>query len=171
MSSYINFYLKVDKTSRRIDNTQTSSDMFVPIGDFSRSNYLYQTFNSDVPYEKICPISKRTLESSIKDIYCSIDKSKEQIKKLQAKIDKIPTYNNPILDKEKLIEEYQSQIEEIKEDIEDELFAVGIINSYICMIEAIEYDNILKIDKDKYIYAGIEVPQNITDGIILNEPI
>lgn len=155
MSSYINFFIR------------PKDDLFIPIGDFSRSTEIYRRFTNEVPYEKITPISQRLLEDSIDKIQKEIEHLQQRIIKLHDKIKIIPTYNNRISEKEQLMYEYQTEIENIKDDIENNLFFQGILDCYLCMIQTIQYDDNFNVDKDKYIYAGIEVPASISEDLIV----
>ena len=60
MSSYINFYLKVE-------------DKYCPLGIYSRNCPEYQFFKDIVPFEKIAPITIKKLQAVIEDIEFAIN--------------------------------------------------------------------------------------------------
>ena len=103
MSQYLNIFLKSD-------------GKFIPIGDYSRSTYLYDEFNA--PYEKICEYKADGLREVGARLESRANDIKEYIQKLESLIALIPNFQGQEMEEKiSAILDYESQIEEEKEEL------------------------------------------------------
>ena len=103
MSQYLNIFLK-------------SNGKFIPIGDYSRSTYLYDEFNA--PYEKICEYKADGLREVGARLESRANDIKEYIQKLESLIALIPSFQGQEMEEKiSAILDYKSQIEEEKEEL------------------------------------------------------
>ena len=103
MSQYLNIFLKSD-------------GKFIPIGDYSRSTYLYDEFNA--PYEKICEYKADGLREIGARLESRANDIKEYIQKLEDLIALIPNFQGQDMEEKiSAILDYKSQIEEEKEEL------------------------------------------------------
>lgn len=155
MSSYINFYLKVE-------------DKYCPIGAYSRNCPEYLFFKNIIPYGKIAPITIQELKDVIEDIKFAINNGIESIKRYSLNIEDIKTFNNSINEKMELIENYRDTINELKEDLEVNKNCLNFVNWLIEILTDIEYDfyaNKHNITQDNYLWIGIEAsPEKEVDN-------
>lgn len=147
MSSYINFYLKVE-------------DKYCPLGSYSRNCSEYQFFKNFIPYEELAPLTLEKLADVKEDVEFSIGNKKKAIIRYSNDIELIKTFNNPVEDKMELIENHLSTIEEIKEDLEADVSCLAFIHFLTNILTDIGYDAYAKshdIKADNYLWAGIDV--------------
>ena len=147
MSSYISFYLKVE-------------DKYCTLGFYSRNCSEYRFFKDFVPYEKVGPLTLEKLADVKEDVEFSIENKRKSIIRYSNDIELIKTFNNPVEDKMKLIENHLSTIEEIKEDLEADVSCLAFIHFLTNILTDIDYDVYAKshgIKADNYLWAGIEV--------------
>ena len=103
MSQYLNIFLKSD-------------GKFIPIGDYSRSTYLYDEFNA--PYGKICEYKAEGLREIGARLENRANDTKKYIQKLENLIALIPSFQgHEMEEKISAILDYKSQIEEEKEEL------------------------------------------------------
>ena len=103
MSQYLNIFLKSD-------------GKFIPIGDYSRSTYLYDEFNA--PYGKICEYKADGLREVGARLESRANDIKEYIQKLESLIALIPNFQGQEMEEKiSAILDYKSQIEEEKEEL------------------------------------------------------
>lgn len=103
MSQYLNIFLKSD-------------GKFIPIGDYSRSTYLYDEFNA--PYEKICEYKADGLREIGARLESRANDTKKYIQKLESLIALIPNFQGQEMEEKiSAILDYKSQIEEEKEEL------------------------------------------------------
>lgn len=146
MSSYINFYLKVE-------------DKYCPIGTYSRSCPEYHFFKNFVPYEEIAPITIKKLQAIIEDIEFTINNEMKSIGRYSLNIKYIKTFNNSISEKMELIEDYRDTINELKEDLEANKNCLNFVNWLIEILTDVEYNSYAEkhgITQDNYLWIGIE---------------
>lgn len=146
MSSYINFYLKVE-------------DKYCPIGTYSRNCPEYHFFRDIVPFGKIAPITIKKLEAVIEDIEFAINNEKKSIEKYSLNIKDIKTFNNSISEKMELIEDYRDTINELEEDLEANKNCLNFVNWLIEILTDIKYSYYASnhdITQDNYLWIGIE---------------
>lgn len=146
MSSYINFYLRVE-------------DKYCPIGIYSRNCPEYRFFKDIVPFEKITPISVKKLQAVIEDIEFAINNEMKSIGRYSLNIRDIKTFNNSLSEKMELIEDYRNTINELKEDLEAKKNCLNFVNWLIEILTDIKYSpyaNKHSITQDNYLWVGIE---------------
>lgn len=103
MSQYLNIFLKSD-------------GKFIPIGDYSRSTYLYDEFNA--PYEKICEYKADGLREVCARLESRANDIEKCIQELESLIALIPNFQGQEMEEKiSAILDYKSQIEEEKEEL------------------------------------------------------
>ena len=141
MSQYLNIFLKSD-------------GKFIPIGDYSRSTYLYDEFNA--PYEKICEYKADGLREIGACLESRANNIKKYIQKLENLITLIPSFQGQEMEEKiSAILDYRSQIEETKE----ELKALYYETSVCYFLANIAEDYIP-------VYAGVEIADPTDQDII-----
>ena len=141
MSQYLNIFLKSD-------------GKFIPIGDYSRSTYLYDEFNA--PYEKICEYKADGLREVGARLESRANDIKEYIQKLEDLITLIPNFQGQEMEEKiSAILDYKSQIEEEKEELKT-LYS----QSSVCYFLANIAEDYVPI------YAGVEIA-NPTDQDVI----
>ena len=141
MSQYLNIFLKSD-------------GKFIPIGDYSRSTYLYDEFNA--PYEKICEYKADGLREIGARLESRANDIKEYIQKLESLIALIPNFQEQEMEKKiSAILDYESQIEEEKEELK-------ILHSQIsvCYFLASVAEDYVPV------YAGVEIADPTDQDVI-----
>ncbi len=154
MSSYINFYLKVE-------------DKYCPLGTYSRNCPEYQFFKNIVPFEKIAPINVEKLEAVKEDIEFAINNEMKSIGNYSLNIKDIKTFNNSINEKMELIEDYRDTINELKEDLEANKNCLNFVNWLIEILTDIKYNSYANkhgITQDNYLWVGIEASPEEVDN-------
>lgn len=141
MSQYLNIFLKSD-------------GKFIPIGDYSRSTYLYDEFNA--PYEKICEYKAEGLREIGTRLESRANDTKKYIQKLESLIALIPNFQGQeIEEKISAILDYKSQIEEEKEELKT-LYS----QSSLCYFLASIAEDYVPV------YAGVEIADPTDQDII-----
>ena len=103
MSQYLNIFLKSD-------------GKFIPIGDYSRSTYLYDEFCA--PYGKICEYKADGLREVGVRLESRANDIEKYIQKLESLIALIPNFQGQEMEEKiSAILDYKSQIEEEKEEL------------------------------------------------------
>ena len=141
MSQYLNIFLKSD-------------GKFIPIGDYSRSTYLYDEFNA--PYGKICEYKADGLREVGARLESRANDIKEYIQKLEGLIALIPSFQgHEMEEKISAILDYKSQIEEEKE----ELKTLRSQSSVCYFLASIAEDYVP-------VYAGVEIADPTDQDVI-----
>ena len=141
MSQYLNIFLKSD-------------GKFIPIGDYSRSTYLYDEFNA--PYEKICEYKADGLREVGARLESRANDTKKYIQKLESLIALIPSFQGQEMEEKiSAILDYKSQIEEEKEELKT-LYS----QSSICYFLASIAEDYVPV------YAGVEIADPTDQDII-----
>ena len=141
MSQYLNIFLKSD-------------GKFIPIGDYSRSTYLYDEFNA--PYEKICEYKADGLREVGARLESRANDIKEYIQKLENLIALIPSFQgHEMEEKISAILDYKSQIEEEKEELKT-LYS----QSSVCYFLASIAEDYVPV------YAGVEIADPTDQDVI-----
>lgn len=141
MSQYLNIFLKSD-------------GKFIPIGDYSRSTYLYDEFQA--PYEKICEYKADELREVGARLESRANDTKKYIQKLESLIALIPSFQGQeIEEKISAILDYKSQIEEEKEELKT-LYSQSSVCYFLASI-AEDYGPV---------YAGVEIADPTDQDII-----
>ena len=153
MSSYINFYLRMNET-------------FIPLTDYSRNTTVYRFVASGVPYGKIKPVTLDMIDNYISNAVDRIAEIEESIAKEKSRISFIMDAKGNSLE-EKL--DYLDGINNLIEDDEDEKECVrkairffGILRDMIGNREyCSEQFKDFKNDFNHYIYVGEESEGNL----------
>ena len=141
MSQYLTIFLKSD-------------GKFIPIGDYSRSTYLYDEFNA--PYGKICEYKADELREVGARLERRANDIKEYIQKLEDLIALIPSFQgHEMEEKISAILDYKSQIEEEKEELKT-LYS----QSSICYFLANIAEDYVPV------YAGVEIADPTDQDVI-----
>ena len=141
MSQYLNIFLKSD-------------GKFIPIGDYSRSTYLYDEFNA--PYEKICEYKADGLREVGARLESRANDIKEYIQKLESLIALIPNFQGQEMEEKiSAILDYKSQIEEEKE----ELKTLRSQTSVCYFLASVAEDYVP-------VYAGVEITDPTDQDVI-----
>ena len=141
MSQYLNIFLKSD-------------GKFIPIGDYSRSTYLYDEFNA--PYGKICEYKADGLREVGARLESRANDIKEYIRKLEDLIALIPSFQGQEMEEKiSAILDYKSQIEEEKEELKT-LYS----QSSVCYFLANIAEDYVPV------YAGVEIADPTDQDVI-----
>ena len=141
MSQYLSIFLKSD-------------GKFIPIGDYSRSTYLYDEFNA--PYGKICEYKAEGLREIGACLESRANNIKKYIEKLENLIALIPSFQgHEMEEKISAILDYKSQIEEEKEELKTLYF-----QSSVCYFLANIAEDYVPV------YAGVEIADPTDQDVI-----
>ena len=141
MSQYLNIFLKSD-------------GKFIPIGDYSRSTYLYDEFHA--PYENICEYKADRLREIGARLESRANDIKEYIQKLEDLIALIPSFQGQDMEEKiSAILDYKSQIEEEKEELKT-LYS----QSSVCYFLASVAEDYVPV------YAGVEIADPTDQDVI-----
>lgn len=141
MSQYLNIFLKSD-------------GKFIPIGDYSRSTYLYDEFNA--PYGKICEYKAEGLREIGACLESRANNIKKYIQKLENLIALIPSFQGQKMEEKiSAILDYRSQIEEEKEELKT-LYS----QSSVCYFLASVAEDYVPV------YAGVEIADPTDQDVI-----
>ena len=141
MSQYLNIFLKSD-------------GKFIPIGDYSRSTYLYDEFNA--PYGKICEYKAEGLREIGARLESRANDTKKYIQKLESLIALIPSFQGQDMEEKiSAILDYKSQIEEEKEELKTLYF-----QSSVCYFLANIAEDYVPV------YAGVEIADPTDQDVI-----
>ena len=141
MSQYLNIFLKSD-------------GKFIPIGDYSRSTYLYDEFHA--PYENICEYKADRLREIGARLESRANDIEKYIQKLESLIALIPNFQGQEMEEKiSAILDYKSQIEEEKEELKT-LYSQSSVCYFLANI-AEDYVTV---------YAGVEIADPTDQDII-----
>ena len=141
MSQYLNIFLKSD-------------GRFIPIGDYSRSTYLYDEFNA--PYEKICEYKADGLREVGARLESRANDIEKYIQKLESLIALIPNFQGQGMEEKiSAILDYKSQIEEEKEELK-----ILYSQSSVCYFLANIAEDYVPV------YAGVEIADPTDQDVI-----
>ena len=141
MSQYLTIFLKSD-------------GKFIPIGDYSRSTYLYDEFNA--PYGKICEYKAEGLREIGARLESRANDTKKYIQKLESLIALIPNFQGQEMEEKiSAILDYKSQIEEEKEELKT-LYS----QSSVCYFLASVAEDYAPV------YAGVEIADPTDQDVI-----
>ena len=141
MSQYLTIFLKSD-------------GKFIPIGDYSRSTYLYDEFNA--PYGKICEYKAEGLREIGARLESRANDTKKYIQKLESLIALIPSFQGQDMEEKiSAILDYKSQIEEEKEELKT-LYS----QSSVCYFLASIAEDYVPV------YAGVEIADPTDQDVI-----
>lgn len=149
MSAYIQFFIRHE-------------DTFLPIGTFSRNNAIYQVFDGIAIWEKIRPIGEPILNDAEKVVKEFIGMSEKALAQANEEKNMIANFNNSVEEKLQSIEEYNSYIAEITDDIKGLEAAQQYLWFLRDILESIEYTD---FNKNPYLYVGVEVEGKVEELI------
>lgn len=142
MSAYIHFFVR-------------AGDTFCPIGTYSRNTKVYEIFRR-APYEQIAVLDKSTLNDYFNEATIMRDELKEDIVRYEKRIETIKGFENSAAEKLELIEEGENIIREVKDELRETEDAICFINFLIDILNEVAYDTPEGIDKNSYLYYGVE---------------
>ena len=141
MSQYLTIFLKSD-------------GKFIPIGDYSRSTYLYDEFNA--PYGKICEYKAEGLREIGARLESRANDTKKYIQKLESLIALIPNFKGQEMEEKiSAILDYKSQIEEEKEELKT-LYSQSSVCYFLASVSG----------GYAPVYAGIEIVDPTDQDVI-----
>ena len=154
MSQYANFYLR-------------RGECFIPIGSFSRNNTIYDYVSGYTKeFEKVSPLTEQNLGDIINEIRVDLERIKKTKKNTKRKYMAILQSPITIEEKRSLLDEQDEVINSINEDKMCIEYAFNFFNNLADIVDNAKYSDIL--DVDKFLYVGIETPENITEEDIFN---
>lgn len=148
MSEYISFFIRREQNN------------FIPLFTFSRNNSIYQVFRNIIPYEKVRAISYNELENKYRECERRMENITKSINQIKEERALIASFNNSVDEKISALIDIAEQDKELRDELEEERRAGYTIVALIDIIENIRFNDAW--NKDKYIYAGIEVDDSIT---------
>ena len=154
MSMYANFYLR-------------RGECFIPIGSFNRNNAIYDyVCGYTKEFEKVGPLTEQDLSNIISEIKEDLERIKKTKKNTKRKYVAILQSPITIEEKRSLLDEQDEIISSINEDKMCIEYAFNFFNSLADIVDNAKYSEIL--DVDRFLYVGIETPENITEEDIFN---
>lgn len=153
MSSYVNFYLRMNET-------------FIPISDYSRNSTIYKFVASGVPYGKIKPVTLDMVENYVANAVDRINEIEESLAKERSTISIImDAKGNSLEEKVDYLEEINNLIEDYEDEKESVRKAICFFGVLEDMIENRKYCSEqfkdFKNDFNHYIYVGEESEGNL----------
>jgi len=106
MSQYVNFFIR------------HNNGEFVAIGDYSRSNPIYQALCDLVPYEGVTPLTQEIYDNAYEDMTSSIENYKRLIEDYRKQNALIASMSDPLDKKLEAIAENDSAIKDLEEEID-----------------------------------------------------
>ena len=106
MSQYVNFFIR------------HNNGEFIAIGDYSRSNPIYQALCDLVPYEGATPLTQSIYDNAYEDMTSSIENYKKFIEDYKKQNALIATMSDPLKEKLEAIAENESAIKSLEEEID-----------------------------------------------------
>ena len=151
MSAYIQFFIRGGNT-------------FYPIATYSRSTAVYEKFSESLPnlWEQIIPITNERLNDVMIDVRTSIDEFYNGIHSYDAKIEEVRKLKNTSVEERmEFINDYMQMKDECRAcitELEQCSFFINILRNILDEAEDTKYyDTIETIDRNDYVYVGIEV--------------
>ena len=152
MSAYIQFFIR------------GGNDAFYPIGTYCRSSTIYGIFENFIPdmWGYITPVTDELLNGVLYEVRTHTDSFYEAIGSLDKKIEEVRKFENVSLaERMDLIEEYMEMKNVYRQriaELERCSFFIDMLHDMISEAEDTKYyDTIETIDKNDYVYVGIEV--------------
>ena len=150
MSEYINFFIK-------------GTDRYYPIGSYNRASFIFSTFYSFAPYERVRALNEKTINSIINDTKNALDELDEREASYKNRIEIIKGFSNSVEEKMEQIEVELEFLEETELTRERYQEVIDFCNFLLGIIEEISFGEYHKdigniVTADNYVYVGIEVP-------------
>jgi len=143
MSQYVNFFIR------------HNDGEFISIGDYSRSNPIYQALCDLVPYNSATPLTQSIYDNAYEDMTSSIENYKRFIEDYKKQNALIATMNDPLKEKLEAITENETAIKSLEEEIDTYIAQRHYLNHYFDM----------NCDWEKnQVWVGIEVDPSYLNG-------
>jgi len=143
MSQYVNFFIR------------HNNGEFISIGDYSRSNPIYQALYDLVPYNSATPLTQSIYDNAYEDMTSSIENYKKFIEDYKKQNALIATMSDPLKEKLEAIAENESAIKDLEEEIDMYTAQRYYLNHYFDM----------NCDWEKnQVWVGIEVDPSYLNG-------
>lgn len=142
MSEYIHFFVR-------------TGDSFCPIATYCRSSQVFQLMRR-APYEHITVLSKETLMEFRIDAMQQLNSLLTEKGNYETKKQLIASFNNTVEEKIEAMKEYDLDISELNCDINDATNVVNFIDFLNNIIEEVQYESYMGIDRNRYLYYGRE---------------
>lgn len=147
MSQYVSYYLK------------PANGKYIPIGDFPRNSKIYQYSETAlIPYGDITAINSQKLVELRNAVKEDIRYFETQCEKYQKQKQEVFEYRNSVEEKHNFITSLDTQIEDVRQDIQELISADGWFLALQNMQEAISGED--RYDSEAYLFAGIEYNPN-----------
>lgn len=151
MSAYIQFFIR-------------GGNIFYPIATYNRSTAIYEKFQDNFPnlWETIVPVTDELLNKVMIDVRASVDDFYEGIHSYETKIEEVRKLENTSIEERmNFINEYIEMKNVYRQritELEQCSFFIDMLHDMIYEAEDTKYyDTIETIDKNNYVYVGIEV--------------
>lgn len=146
MSSYIEFYLR------------GKDDNFYPLGTYCRNNAIYEMFDAHgcAKWGRVVPLTSQMLELVRRNTRDHIAGWKKVIRDIKKGLEVIDMFDVSFEEKVEIVESRMAEIESHKEKVKELKRVISFCDFLEDILEDAEYSD-AGIDKDNYIYAGIEV--------------
>lgn len=142
MSAYIHFFIRIE-------------DKFYPIATYSRNSQVFELMHS-APYEHIRVLNSEALSNYGVEAREILDEWNVRKRKYEKRKELIATFNNSVEEKMEMIHNSDEAIEEIEYEISEAKSVIRFIYFLENIIKEVDYDTPEGIDKDNYLYYGIE---------------
>ena len=149
MSAYIQFFIKHE-------------DTFLPIGIFSSNNAIYEVFDGIAIWGKIRPVGEPILRDAEKIVKEFIRASEKALARTSEEKNMIANFNNSVEEKLQSINDYNSYITEITDDIK----GLEAAQQYLWFLgDILESIKGTDFNKQPYLYVGVEVEGKVEELI------
>ena len=151
MSQYTYFFIK------------TNSDIYYPIGTFSRNSMEAQAINDFLPYEELRPLTKAICDSAIDWLEYQIHNTETYKELIQSQIEWLKTAEGSFEERMDMLYKLYGDLAEADEETPAQKQAIGFFKTLKEIIREAEDDENycdersgFGIKGDSYVYAGIE---------------
>lgn len=151
MSQYTYFFIK------------TNSDIYYPIGTFSRNSMEAQAINDFLPYGELRPLTKAICDSAIDWLENQIHNTETYKELIQSQIEWLKTAEGSFEERMDMLYKLYSDLAEADEETPAQKRAIGFFETLKGMIqeamddeEYYKYPDGFGIKGNSYVYAGIE---------------
>lgn len=152
MSQYTHFFIK------------TNSDIYYPIGTFSRNSAEAEAINDFLPYGELRPLTKAICNSAIDWLEDQIHNAETYKESIKAKIEWLKTAEGSLEERMDMLYELHGDLATADEEVPAQKSAIEFFEALIGIIREAEDDENycdertgFGIKGNSYVYAGIEV--------------
>ena len=142
MSAYIHFFVRIGND-------------FCPIATYSRNTKVYEIFNG-APYEQIEVLDRETLNDYFNKATIERDNLNEDIARYEKRIETITRFENSAEEKLELIMDVEGFLSEANDELREVEDTICFIGFLTAILMEVIYDAPGVIDKDSYLYYGVE---------------